>query len=126
MTQTSTGAPAAQSVAPYLPIHFVTVNLNETVHCQALGFTKQFYLYACASNEAEAELVARAWCVERGLDVKNTKAMAGGNQQISRYTFPEQIINMPQKILDAEYDRRQYPDDWRAKARIVKIPEATP
>ena len=73
------------------------------------------------ANEAEAELAAKAWCVGRGLDVKNTKAMAAGNQVISSYTFPEQIINLPQEVLDAEYDRRQYPDDWREKARTVDI-----
>lgn len=101
------------------PIFFGTVDLHETIHCQALGFTKQFYLYACAESQSEAEKLMATWATSKGCKVRKVGALVASQQNVCRYTFPEQIINLPAEVLEAEYDRRDYPLNYRDPARQV-------
>ncbi|NHR04439.1 hypothetical protein HA052_04440 [Chromobacterium haemolyticum] len=108
----------------HYPIWFVTVNLEEQVHVQALGFTKQIYLFACSQDAHGAAVVSTRWAESQGMkpfhvDVKD--CLLAVSQDVSTYTFPEQIINLPSEVLFAEFDRRKYPESLRVPARVVMI-----
>jgi len=102
-------------------IFFVTVNLNKQVHEQALGFTSQVYRFAYAGSPEEAQKASELWLKSQGCDVRNAQARIAVQQDVNTYTFPHQIINLPQHFLDSFYDRRDYPPTWRDRARIVKL-----
>lgn len=103
------------------PIYFGTIDLNKTIHCQALGFTKQFYLYACAASQSEAEKLMETWATVKGCDVRKVVAKMLTQQDVRTYTFPEQIINLPASLLEAEYQRRDYPSSYRSPGRQVVL-----
>lgn len=104
------------------PIWFITINLNDQVHCMGgLGFTKQFYMYVCAGNQEEACRLADTWATSQGCNVQNTSGSESTNQDVFSYTFPHQIINLSQSILDQIYDKRGYPPLYRNPARIVTL-----
>jgi hypothetical protein len=114
--QTQNATPAEKS------IFSVTVNLNRQVTEQGLGFTSQVYRYAFAASPKEAELAAEAWLKSQGCDVRHAQpARLAAYQDVDTYTFPHQIINLPQELLDAYYDRRGYQPTWRNPARVVKV-----
>lgn len=102
-------------------IWFVTVNLNTAVHAQALGFTKQIYHYAYAVSGQVAEELVKKWAELKGFDVKNIKSgeNLAHDQDVRRYTFPHQIINLPKEDLEKEYDRREYPIALRDRGIVV-------
>lgn len=103
------------------PIYFGTVDLHRQIHCQALGFTTQFYLFACAPSVHEAESLMATWAKSRGCEVKAVKAIDAINQDVTTYTFPHQIINIPIDVLEAEYDRRDYPASLRDPAHRIAL-----
>lgn len=103
------------------PIYFGTVDLHQQIHCQALGFTKQFYLYACAASEMDAESLMATWAKANGCEVRKVVAQMAIQQDVRTYTFPEQIINLPAAVLEAEYDRREYPLSYRDPVRQVVL-----
>lgn len=105
-------------------IWFVTVNLAEQVHAQALGFTKQIYLFACSPEAHSAAFICKRWAESKGMkpyEVETKHCLLAVSQDVATYTFPEQIINLPKEVLYAEYDRRKYPESFRVAARIVAI-----
>lgn len=100
-------------------IWFMTVRTEEHVHAQALGFTKQFYAYAYADSAAEAAAVGVKWYAEKkGIlcSVKESECLPAKQQAFDTYTFPHQIINIPVDVLNAIYDKRNYPDNYRDPA----------
>lgn len=107
----------------HAPIYFVTVCLNTQVHMIGLGFTSQFYLYACAQSPLEAEKATMQWVKQQGLDVH--KVVSGGKpatmQSINTYSSPEAIINLPKAVLEHLYEQRQYPEEWRKPGRYVEV-----
>lgn len=115
--QMQNAAPIAKS------IYFVTVHLNAKIHEQAHGFTDMVHRYAYAATPMEAECTAEAWLKSQGCDVRCASAgdLRFTNQDVDAYTFPHQIINIPQAMLDVCYDRRGYPPSWRDRARSVKV-----
>lgn len=104
-------------------IYFVSVFLSETIHAIGLGFTDYVHQYAYASSPEEAELVTEEWLKSQGHKVRNAKCgtLASAKQDINSYTFPHQIINLPQAMLDPIYERRGYPAHWRDPARKVEL-----
>jgi hypothetical protein len=112
----------------HLPIFFATVNLDEVIHAQALGFTSQFYEFVCANSAQEAEALVETWAKARGYKVKRVSVgdCASVQQDVNTYTFPEQIINMPQAILDAVFARRGYPNCMWKSGRFVHLDSAVP
>lgn len=102
-------------------IYFVSAFLSETIHAFGLGFTDFVNQYAYAASAEEAEQVTTAWLTSQGCKVRNAKCgtLAAVKQDANSYTFPHQIINLPQELLDPVYDRREYPAHWRDPARTV-------
>lgn len=103
-------------------IFFTELSLNEDVHMQALGFTKWVPKYAYATSPEEACAVAKKWGTAVGCDVQKVTAKIAALQDITTYTFPHQVINLPKEILDAEYDRRRYPPEYRDPGQYVTLP----
>ncbi len=94
-------------------IHFVTANLDRRVHAQALGFTTTVYLYGWGATPEEAEESVRAYLKGIGVGVtkfcSTTKAL---QQDISRYTFPEQLCGAPHDAVVSVIRSQHYPEDW--------------
>ncbi|MCU6502287.1 hypothetical protein LPN04_31280 [Rugamonas sp. A1-17] len=107
----------------YPTIYFLTVVLNKAVHMQALGFTTQFYQYACAGSIEEAQAVVEQWATQQGCDVKSVHASPkpASQQDVHTYAFPHQIINLPKEVLDSLYERRGYPDEWKTPGRYIEV-----
>lgn len=104
------------------PIYWASVYLNTEVHMQALGFTKTFYKYACANSLEEAAKTVELWVIGKGLDLKKVVVeRVAVNQDLRTYTFPEQILNLPADVLEAEYDRREYPESYRTPGQMVDL-----
>lgn len=118
--------PNLQTAAPGMTIYFGTIVTNKAVHVQALGFTTQFYKYACAPSEREAEQLIAQWATENECDVKRVYVTPQGavNQDINTYTFPHQIINLPKEVLDALYRYRNYPKEWCDAGRHIQLPSS--
>lgn len=105
-------------------IYFGTIYLNQQIHCQALGFTKMFYAFAWASSVTEAEQLIAKWAVQKGCDVNKVQAVHSVSQDFRRFAFLHQIINIPADLLEAEYERRNYPASYRDPAYRVTLDEA--
>lgn len=79
-------------------IYFLSVRTNELLHQQALGFGKDVMLYAYANSPDNAKQIARGFVESRGLTVDKIEnnPRPALNQQIEKYTFPEQIYGLPE------------------------------
>lgn len=74
-------------------IWFLTVKLNQTVYCQALGFTDMLY-YHCKnkySSDACNKVIAMLK-VKYGIDAEVIDIREAKEQNEKRYCFPERII----------------------------------
>ena len=105
-------------------IYFVTLVLSKQVHVQALGFTKMLYCYAYASSEEQANQLAALWYQQQGCAVVRASCSLAGRPTLSSFTFPEQIVDLPEDQLIAEFDRRGYPDSLRSPGRRVSAGSA--
>lgn len=94
-------------------IYFVDTRLGEEVHAQALGFTRNVMNYVYAADQGTAEQLATKWYQGKGIAVEKSRARTAVIQDLSTYTFPHQIINLPEVDLAREYERRQYPEHFR-------------
>lgn len=107
---------------PHPTIYWAEIWLNKDVHMIGMGFTKLFYKYVCAQNSKEAEAAVLQWATSSGCDVlKVNVSGAAVKQTVSSYTFPHQILNLPSEVLQAEYDRRDYPESLRDKGQHVTL-----
>ena len=106
-------------------IYFVTLFLSKQVHVQALGFTKLLYSYAYASSEDQANQLATSWYRQQGCEVVRASCSLANRPALSSFTFPEQIVNLPEELLIAEFDRRCYPDSLRSPGRCVSAASPT-
>lgn len=103
-------------------IYWAEIWLNKDVHMIGLGFTKLFYKFVCADSATEAEAAVHQWAAAEGCDVLKVRvSRAAVKQDITTYTFPEQILNLPDEVLQAEYERREYPASWRTKGQRVDV-----
>src|SRR4051812_46716248 len=94
-------------------IHFVTLGLSEQVHAQGLGFTSMLFAYVFAASSVEATEVARRFYEARKCKVSRCSGREALHTDLSRFTFPEQIIDLPDEMLQLEYERRGYPTLFR-------------
>lgn len=107
--------------ANHPPIYWVEVWLNQDVHMIGLGFTRLFHKYACANTREEAEAVVLKWSLDQCCDVKKIVALRSAViQDVKTYTFPDRIINLPDEVLQSEYERRGYPESMRERGQQVK------
>lgn len=102
-------------------IYCVDIKLHKQIHAQGWGFTKFYIAYAYAADRAEAEAVVTKWAVGREMEVKSTSASPAVNQDVRTYAFPHQIINLPVDVLSQEYERRNYPESYRAAGVKISI-----
>ena len=100
-------------------IFFVTLRLSETVHAQGIGFTKTLFAYVCASTSDHAAHLATAWYQHKGCVVDKASVAPAIHQELRSFSMPETIINIPESLLQQEYDRRGWPDSLREPARRV-------
>lgn len=100
-------------------IFFVTVRLSETVHAQGLGFTKTLYAYVWAASADHASHLSTAWYQHKGCVVDKSSSTPALHQELRTFAMPESIINIPESMLQQEYDRRGWPDSLREPARRV-------
>jgi len=102
-------------------IWFVSLYLHKEIHAQGYGFTKLFHKFVFAEDKATAEKTAVQWAEQHSMDVH--KAVAGNSalQDVKRYTFPHQIVNLPKDALEAEYDRRGYSSSFRDKGQYITL-----
>jgi hypothetical protein len=105
----------------YPPIFWVEIYLNTNVHIIGHGFTSYFSKYCCASSKEEAEAVMMKWAGEKGCHVKKVSARKAVIQDLQTYSHVDRIINLPDEALQAEYDRRQYPVDYRVAGEKVRL-----
>lgn len=99
--------------------YFVTLSLAQTVHAVGLGFTKTIYSYAWASSPEHASHLATAWYQLKGCIVDRAISSLAIQQNVARYSLPESIINLPDDVLQREYDLRGWPDSFREPGRRV-------
>lgn len=96
-------------------IHFVTVNLEQEVHAQALGFTKTVYLYGYGSSDEAVDHVT-AYLASQHLRVRKiASASKAVEQDPRRYTFPEQICGLPEDLALEAIRHKALPDGWHAE-----------
>lgn len=101
-------------------IYFVTVQLNEQVHAQALGFTNTIYQYCHADSPANAVRTSQAWCVGRGLQFKSAAASESTQQDPARFTFVENIHGLPESAFEEcmkQVAKRGFPEHMVAESR---------
>jgi hypothetical protein len=72
-------------------IFFATVQLEQQVHAQALGFTRVIYPYIHAEDPIGADAVARRVLAAKGLRVTEFDARPALKQDTAKYAFPDQI-----------------------------------
>lgn len=90
-------------------IHFVTIHLHEQVHAQALGFTKTLYMYGWGKDPAEAGRNVMAYCQASDLKPDRiSSAILSHEQDLGRFTFPEQIYGLPAAVGRLTLSRRSY------------------
>jgi len=100
---------------------FVSLYLEEEIHAIGYGFTMLFHKFVFARTCGEAEQAAKNWATAQGMKVRKTVAKLSVQQEVSTYTFPHQIINLPKHLLDAEYDRRNYPTEYRTAGQVAEV-----
>lgn len=103
-----------------MKIFFATVNLFDMVHTQGLGFTTMVFKYVVAESKEQAANLVDKWATEKSMKVKKVDA----NEtvlDVSKCTFPNQILNLPREILEREYDRRDYPVSFRDPGQYVSL-----
>lgn len=100
-------------------IFFVTLRLSEAVHAQGLGFTKTLFAYVFAATADHASHLATAWYQHKGCVVDKASVTPALQQELRSFSMPESIINIPESLLQQEYDRRGWPDSLREPARCV-------
>jgi hypothetical protein len=80
-------------------IYCVDVRLTKQVHAQALGFTKNLYLYAWGGSASEAQETVRAYLLGNDVEVDGFNGTRPAHQQdAAKYTFPEQIHGLPTEV----------------------------
>jgi hypothetical protein len=99
--------------------YFVTLTFAEWVHAQGLGFTKTYYAYVWASSPEHSSHLATAWYQMKDCIVDRADSLPALQQDLARFCFPESIINLPDDVLQREYDRRGWPDSFREPGRRV-------
>jgi len=96
--------PLIEHPQPVGQVWFVTLRLGETVHEQALGFTRTIHRYtAGAASENEAEALTRRWAEHKQIKVERIEARPALPCQ--RYVFPEDFLDQQLKRLDATAPR---------------------
>ena len=91
-------------------IYFVGVRLETEVHAQGLGFTNFIHYFCWGRNEDEAKESVRAFVIGNGVCVKKIASCSVANQNLRSYTFPEQIIDLPEAIAVQAIQSSGYPD----------------
>lgn len=105
-------------------IFFVTLKLNRGVLAIGLGFTDMLICHVFATSPESASSLATAWYSGKGCDVASAKSVIAVQQDLRRYYLPESIINLPDHMLQSEYDRRDFPAHLRTAGRCVAVPAA--
>lgn len=105
-------------------IYFTCERLVNEVHVQGLGFTRNTYGYAYAQTPEEAEALMTLHRQHKGCTVRKVEARLAKEQDIRRYTFLEQIVNLPVEIAMAEYVRRDYPEAWHTPPPRYTLPSS--
>ncbi len=91
-------------------IYFVGVWLETEVHAQGLGFTNFIHYFCWGRTEGEAMESVRAFVLGNGVSVKKVASCSVANQNLRSYTFPEQIIDLPDAIAVQAIQSLGYPD----------------
>jgi len=73
-------------------IYFASIYLNQTVHVQALGFTKFIMVFSEGETKDEAHHKVVKHLLHYKLDYKTITLSPALNQQKNSYTFPECIL----------------------------------
>lgn len=102
-------------------IFYVDIQLGMEVYAAPLGFTTQLDKFVYSESSEIANLVAQKWFEAKGIPVVKTRARPAVCQDIQGYTFLEQILNLPQEVADAEFQRRNYPESFRSTVQSVKL-----
>src|SRR5574337_1494239 len=103
-------------------IYFVTVNLEQSVHAQALGFTKMLYMHGWGSSPQEAVDNVKSYLAAKQLTVrKDDGATLAKQQDVRRYSFPEQICGLPEDLALDAIRNMALPEDWHAKATAAYL-----
>lgn len=95
-------------------IFFMTVDLEKQVHVTPLGFTHAIPVYGWGRDADEAQRHVRAFYEGGGLAVKDFlgSAIPAVNQELGRYTFPEQISGLPEEIALEAIQASKLPEEW--------------
>lgn len=97
-------------------IYSVTVHLGKPVHVQAMGITSQLMLFAWGSDPDEAAGAAMAYCTGLDLDpVRAERARIAVQQEVGRYTFPEQIVALPDAMAREAITKAGYPEEMASE-----------
>lgn len=105
-----------------MQIYWVEMRFLKEVHAQALGFTKWFSKYVYANAPEEAEAAVKLWAESKEIELDRVLSCRLAKiQDYTTYTFIEQIINLPNAMLQAEYDRRGYPPSFRSPGQSFPI-----
>ena len=107
---------------PEYQIFFTSESLFNEVHIQAMGFTRNTNGYVYARTTEEAQSLMTLHRQHQGCRVRKVVARPALEQDIRRYTFVEQIVNLPAEIAKAEYLRRDYPTNWHTLPPSYALP----
>ena len=92
-------------------IYFLSVSLAEDVHVQAQGFTSYLNLFAWGDTPQQAEENGRAYLLGNDVEVKKFYGTSVSLQQnLARFTFPEQIYGAPEDLAIAAIRAKDYPE----------------
>ncbi len=97
-------------------LYFASIKLDQEVHAQGLGLTRLVFQFAYADSAAKASSLFSKWASSKGVSIEKIDVSEAVKQELSAYTFPHQIINVPVDQLEAEYNRRQYAESYRDPA----------
>lgn len=93
-------------------IYFLTIYLQQEVHAGCLGFTKTLPMYGWGPDADAAILAVRAHLHSQGLAVEKCASSTVAKQQdLKRYTFPEQIYGAPPELIEPVL-RARLERDW--------------
>lgn len=93
-----------------MPLYWMQVKVTKVVHMQALGFTDWVPMHAWGDDENEALGNVTSYLVARGSEVARCPEVKRAlEQDPARYTFPEQIVGLPDDVARAAIVRKRFP-----------------
>lgn len=105
-------------------IFIAYVQLDQQVHAQAMGFTSALYIYGWGRTVEEAQAAVTAdlfGYADRPIGVVQIGLTLAKEQDLGKYTFPEQIRGLPRQMLIDCLDAKGAAWHWLRQDALIEF-----